>query len=536
MKASKHIPVILLLIFKTGFHVHAAEEDFLGIEVMMTGLGANDLTDMAWDGEYFWVEGSGTLSMLSGEGFQASDWVSYSDIEGFGEGSVTAMWASGDTLVVSWGYNDMYREELWPFGDGISVSVDHGATWRHVDVVEMFPDREDWTDDPGLTTTIYDIEYENGMLWCCTTAGYLLKSPDLGETWTQIIPYVPDDLYGDGIPARQYCGDPDSGFDYANYNHHGQCVDVYGDTLWVGTFRGINLSTDGGETWKNFHWPLVGEADPDTLNVPGNFVVAVEHTVVNGKTYVWVASQDYLGYGRIGIFHTDDNGATWHYDKELDNRTRPYNITFGADDPEYPEVSAASVFVATTGGLLVSHDLGGTWETLEIRESDSMYWESESGVASVMTVGNDLWATSSDGIARSRDWGATWDIFKGITRVKTIDTGNPNVGISPEPDLWVKTYAFPNPFSPSRGSADYSRTRIQYALEESAVVTIKIYNYSGHVIRDIVDGESRDGGRDYQEAWNGRDADGEIVPNGVYFYTITTNRGDSARGKIMVLD
>ncbi len=537
MKASMQILVILLVIVLSGLQVYASEEDFLGIEAMTTGLGANDLTDMAWDGEYFWVEGSGTLSMLSGDGFHASDWVSYRDVEGFGRGSITAMWTSGDTLVVAWGYNEMYLGDYTPFGDGISVSTSHGSTWRHVPVVDMFPDRADWNVDPGLTTTIYDIKYENGVLWCSTTAGYLLKSPDLGLTWEQILPYIPGDLYEDGNPDEyQYCGDPDKGFVYRNFNHHGQCVDVYGDTLWVGTFRGINLSTNGGETWQNFHWPLVGDVDPDTLQVPGNFVVAVEHTVVNGKTYVWVASQDYLGYGRIGIFHTDDNGETWHFDKELDNRTKPYNITFGADDPEHPDVSAASVFVATTGGLLVSHDLGETWETIKIRESDSTYWEPESGVASVMTVGYDLWVTSSDGLARSKDWGESWNIFKGITRVKTIDTNNTNIGISAKFDFSVNTYAFPNPFSPLRGNADYSRTRIQYALENNAVVTIKIYNYAGRIIRNIVDGELKTGGRDYQEVWDGRDADGEVVPNGVYFYSITTNRGDSARGKIMVLD
>ena len=53
---------------------------------------------------------------------------------------------------------------------------------------------------------------------------------------------------------------------------------------------------------------------------------------------------------------------------------------------------------------------------------------------------------------------------------------------------------------------------------------------------EIVSGEQRNGGRDYQEVWDGRDDNNSIVPNGVYFYIIKTNKGDSAHGKIMVLD
>ena len=195
--------------------------------------------------------------------------------------------------------------------------------------------------------------------------------------------------------------------------------------------------------------------------------------------------------------------------------------------------------MATNTGLIVSYDLGENWKTLHIRESNNLFWEEDSAVSSVLIAGDTLWVTSSDGVARTTDWGESWEIFKGVTRVKALDTGNQNIGISSEYDYLegnLKTYAFPNPFSPKRQHKDYSRTRIQYAIENDAQVTVKIYNFSGRLIRELIQKEHRSGGRDYQEIWDGRDSSNSIVPNGVYFYIIQTNNGDSARGKIMVLD
>jgi hypothetical protein len=172
---------------------------------------------------------------------------------------------------------------------------------------------------------------------------------------------------------------------------------------------------------------------------------------------------------------------------------------------------------------------------MDIRGSDGRAWKRGENVSSAAVVGDTLWATSANGIARTTDWGKTWDIFRGVTRVKTLDTGERNIGVSSSFDD-VETYSFPNPFSPSRRDADYSRTKIHYSLKRDALVTVILYDYRGRKIRELVSGETRAGGKDYQEIWDGRDGNNTIVPNGVYFYLIKTDKGDSARGKIMVLD
>ncbi len=524
MKKTYVILICLLGLALTFSPLRADEEDIRKIQELTTGLGANDLGDMVWDGSTLWIEGSGSLTKLVGEGHHVTDWISLRQEEGFGKGSISALYVSGQILIAAWGYSHIYQDRPTPIGDGISISFDYGSTWYHLTAVDLFPERADET-YPGNYTTIYDINVSDDVIWCSVTNGFLIKSENFGLSWRQVIPkeLEPKDDYERFI----------------DLNYHGQCIDVYGDTLWVGTFQGMNLSTDKGETWTNFSWPLDGSGNPEVDQWPGNFPVAVEHKVVGGKTHLWVASQDYFGMGKIGICHTDNNGATWEYKKYLNGDSLPYNITFGHSGASDPAVSDSTVFVATTAGLLVSYDLGENWETMDIRESDNLYWDEDSGVSSVIVVEDTLWVSSSDGLARTNDWGNTWEIFKGVQRVKTIDTGNRNVGISSQYDYLndnIETYAFPNPFTPSRQNPDYSRTRIQYAIENDADISVNIYDYSGKLIRELLSSEFRSGGRDYQEVWDGKDGDNNIVPNGVYFYIIKTNKGDSALDKIMVLD
>ncbi|GAH04572.1 unnamed protein product, partial [marine sediment metagenome] len=267
-------------------------------------------------------------------------------------------------------------------------------------------------------------------------------------------------------------------------------------------------------------------------NWPGNFCTAVEHKVVDGKTHVWVGSQPFFGLGEYGICHTEDDGISWEY-KTMDYNA--WNFAFGHAGASNPAVTDSTVFAASDSGLVVSYDLGENWDIIPIYESENLYWKSDTMVFGVLVVEDTLWVSSSDGLAKSEDWGKSWNIYRGVTRVKTLDKGKRNVGISSFFDD-VKTYAFPNPFSPRRLNDDYSRTRIQYAITNNSKITVSIYDFSGKLIKEIISGEFRAGGRDYQEEWNGRDGDNEIVPNGVYFFIIKTNNGDSARGKIMVID
>ena len=74
---------------------------------------------------------------------------------------------------------------------------------------------------------------------------------------------------------------------------------------------------------------------------------------------------------------------------------------------------------------------------------------------------------------------------------------------------------FPNPFNPE--------TWIPYQLSKDTEVTLTIYDIKGHVVRSLDLGHQRAGlyqTRSRAAYWDGRNAVGEPVASGVYFYTL----------------
>ena len=71
---------------------------------------------------------------------------------------------------------------------------------------------------------------------------------------------------------------------------------------------------------------------------------------------------------------------------------------------------------------------------------------------------------------------------------------------------------FPNPFNPS--------TTISYSVPEgeAPLVSLKIYDLSGRVVRTLVNGIREAGA--YSVVWDGTDSFGRSVSSGVYFYRL----------------
>ena len=87
---------------------------------------------------------------------------------------------------------------------------------------------------------------------------------------------------------------------------------------------------------------------------------------------------------------------------------------------------------------------------------------------------------------------------------------------------------YPNPFNPE--------TWIPYQLANPAEVTVTIYAANGAVVRTLNFGHRRAGSyasRSRAAYWDGRNAQGESVASGVYFYTLTA--GDFAATRKMLI-
>ena len=86
-----------------------------------------------------------------------------------------------------------------------------------------------------------------------------------------------------------------------------------------------------------------------------------------------------------------------------------------------------------------------------------------------------------------------------------------------QPQDTILAQNFPNPFNPE--------TWIPYQLNKASEVSIQIYNVSGHLVRTLDLGWQPTGS--YMTAssaayWDGRNAVGERVASGIYFYTLQT--------------
>ena len=97
------------------------------------------------------------------------------------------------------------------------------------------------------------------------------------------------------------------------------------------------------------------------------------------------------------------------------------------------------------------------------------------------------------------------------------------------PEETVMLPNYPNPFNPE--------TWIPYRLAAPAEVTLTIYSADGTLIRTLALGHQATGvyqSKSRAAYWDGRNALGEHVASGLYFYTFTA--GDfSATGKMLIL-
>ena len=86
-----------------------------------------------------------------------------------------------------------------------------------------------------------------------------------------------------------------------------------------------------------------------------------------------------------------------------------------------------------------------------------------------------------------------------------------------QPKLTQLLQNFPNPFNPE--------TWIPYQLSEDSPVSISIYDTTGKLIRTLSLGYQSAGfyySRGRAAYWDGRNAFGEHVASGIYFYQLTT--------------
>lgn len=95
--------------------------------------------------------------------------------------------------------------------------------------------------------------------------------------------------------------------------------------------------------------------------------------------------------------------------------------------------------------------------------------------------------------------------------------------------IWNSNYAdeivYPNPFS--------KETKIEFDVQNSENINISIFNQSGQLVKEIINGNYLNNGK-FQVIWDGNDNSGAAASDGVYIYRITKDNNKTTSGKLIL--
>lgn len=233
-----------------------------------------------------------------------------------------------------------------------------------------------------------------------------------------------------------------------------------GDTIWLGTTRGVSLSTDNGDTWTTFY----GDETFGSESVP-----AIGFDKYHNRFWASTAHTKDVGGGTTlpegsGLRYTSDNGATWQSVPQPLDDPGDSTIVYGINDGvQLPKVRALPVTVAIqnliydiaftpeaiwiatfAGGLRKSTDLGQTWQRI-LLPSDSVNavspddtinfalspssgnfgtgWLNHRVFSVVAKDDTTLFVGTANGINRSTDGGVSWKKYNHFNQENKI-SGN----------------------------------------------------------------------------------------------------------------
>lgn len=476
---------------------------------------SNSAVEFLVRGDTLWVAGGKGLGYTADNG---SNWTHLGDSAPFSREDIAAIAAHGGEMWISLAGSEETDAGSLAKGLGLARSTDFGRSWTRIDQPMEASDMSTYDISYGrntikalaVTTDInnitYDIAVTGKAVWIASFAGGLRKSTDGGATFVPVIlppdvldTIAPDDtLQFELSPVNR----PDLGL-RESLNHRVFSVHNIGDdTLWVGTAGGINLSTDGGISWRKYSFNNQNEP------ISGNFVVAIEHQWVNGMLYVWASTVNALNPTEFrAVSFTTNMGASWTSTLRGEFAN---NIGFNGD----------VVYAATNSGVYRSDDAGKSWLGFSrFVDTRSRQVAADPATYATAAVASTIWVAGADGLMYTRDdaeefFGTRWTILRAAEAANTPD----------------EAYAYPNPFSP-----DDEPCRIRYRSGAKGTVSIAIYDFAMMPVRTVLRNASRTPGIEHDEIWNGTNDSGARVANGVYYIQLTIDDRDPVWTKIVVL-
>lgn len=483
---------------------------------------SNSITDIVVDDKgIIWL---GTSRGLSKSEDNGDSWTNYYNQGDFKKEGIIAIGYNQGTIWVSTGHGTEVEGSSLPEGSGLLYSNDDGTTWTKI---------EQPVDSPGdsslvygintmralpVTTTIqnitYDIAFTKNTVWIASFAGGLRKSTDMGQTWQRVV--LPKDNLNNIKPTDQlnYSLQPVAGkFGNEGYLNHRlfSVVGIDDTTIYVGTAGGINKSSDNGISWTNFRH------NNQDKPISGNFVTALGYDKATKS--VWGATWKAEDQNEFWAVSSSSNGGE-SWDIYL-NEEKAHNFGYKYFG-QTGNLTSSHVFVPTDNGIFRSSNNGITWLSPPTIQDDISHDYIDTKIffaAASKTLPNgstDIWIGSASGLAKINETNGLWE---GKWKVVTAVLDN------------KKSYAFPNPFNPNT-----ERIKIKYPVQkDGSTVSIRIFDFGMNLVRNLMLNAPRNKNDKTYDSWDGKNEQGSIVPNGVYFYRVDINDGNPLFGKIMLL-
>lgn len=265
------------------------------------------------------------------------------------------------------------------------------------------------------------------------------------------------------------------------------------DRLYFGTDVGNVYRVDSASNTSSVPVDVTGAGFPTSVpsrQLGAPYVSCLAVNPANDNEAMAVFSN----YEVASLFHTTNGGTSWT-DVSGNLEQAPGGAGNGPSCRWASIVATAqgtTYFVGTSVGLFSATTLSGstTWvqegaSTIGNVIVDMIDFRTSDGLVVAATHANGVFSTN---------------VVVSAPKVEnTIPTD------------YVLSQNYPNPFNPS--------TTIRYSLPERAQVKISVYDAAGREISILRNREEEAGQHEVQ--WNARDARGNAVSSGVYFYTLT---------------
>lgn len=482
----------------------------------------NSVTDLKFGGfNTIWVGTGNGLNSTLDNGNTFEEYAPGDEID-IGRGGVSALGVLDNIVIVANAFDDPDVDESNATGSGLTISVDNGFSWTHIGQPK---DAEDavfeiiFGDTIDALPTVIDIDNvtfdlaitEDSTIYITSFAGGVRSSTDLGATWKRIVlpPDEEDSLTATSNHDFDLSPVNNNVFNVTgNLNHRPFSVIAWGDTIIVGTAGGINRSTDGGVSWYKF-------TSRNRSGISGDWAVALHRHQWKGNETILAATRPTVTGEFLGVSLTKDGGVTW---RTVLRGQRVWN--FASFD--------SVVYAAADSGLFKSVDGGITWASFpDIKDSETgLPLLTQTVYSAIVPPDKRLWAGTADGLVYTDNDGFSWTILRAIKSIS-------------EPGS-VRTYSFPNPFSPARHNTfdGDGHVRFHYSLSEKSTVSISVYDFSMTLVAELPRVERE--ANEWDEVWDGKNGFRNIVANGTYFYKITTKtisgKEEVLWGKVMVIE